>query len=481
MTAGALDIPEDGLPGEFWMEGGPHKRGRLLWDRSGWPSVITDEVIRTANTFRITEGPNFRTIDLILGPKEIVADSFPVSVLGTLDDGPPITLRQSMLGGAGHPTPQTHLGMSLLVGAHAGSRDALFSSARFSVPHPRLWYSIFSSSDPVELTLGETSALLSVDQAGDDAWVQLSTEEGLPSHEWERRFWYRCSILMSLWADDKVRPRRVQLKMPGTETWVEQVWRRNDGDASFDWPTSLLPPQDLTPEIVAKALDAFEAWGTVAEIASSDAVHGATLQTAVFLYASGLEGFHHHCFQPKRKPFPDLSNSKTKKVAQAAAEAAVKKAIGFGVNVGDPHEATSRMLGVFQYFNQLTFDEQLQELVPNIKQVAPGLIGQDDESWIGWVVAARNQEAHRRPKRTKVELLEETEHLYQLGVSTKWALRLCVLLQLAVDGVTLRRRLAQHQRFLLALANMDRSEPSWPGSRLDDFLAATSGDEESAE
>jgi hypothetical protein len=486
MAAAVLDIPDEGLPGEFWIADGPRERGRLFWDDRGRPSITTNGVIREWHTLRETIGPHYYTVDAILGPREIVADSIPVSVLGTLDSGQAITLRDSMLLGATLPTPQTHLGIGLLIGTHAPSKDALFTSARFSVPHARRWYSIFSSKEPVDLIIGETPATLSVDLTEDDAWIQLAVEGGLPSHEWERRFWHRCSIMMSLWVNDEVRPRRIQLRLPGTEAWIAQVWRRNQGDSSFDWPTSLLTPQDLTLQHIAKALSAFEAWGTVAEIASRDAGDGTKLQTSVFLYASSLEGFHHHVDQPRRKPFPGLTGSQAKKVARAAAEAAVSKALDLKADIGDRDEAISRIFSHFQFFNQLSFYEQLQELVPNIQRVTPGLIGQDEKAWIEWVVAARNQEAHRRPRRKQapedkpVRLLEETEHLYQLRGSTQWALRVRILLELGVDGDTLRRRLARHQRFLLVLANMDRSEPSWPGSRLDDFVAAT-GDEDAAE
>lgn len=190
-------------------------RGRLRWDDRGRPSVITDEEIRRSHTIRASTGLNYITIERNDGPREMVADSIPVSVLGTLDNGTAITLRESMLMGGPLPKPQTHLGLSLIVGAHAPSEDALLSCSRFSTPHPRTWHSITSSEEAVDLKLGETSARLSVDLTEEDAWIQMAIEGGLPSHEWERRLWYRASVLMSLWINDEVRPRRVQLSYPG--------------------------------------------------------------------------------------------------------------------------------------------------------------------------------------------------------------------------------------------------------------------------
>src|SRR4051794_10891756 len=116
MAAAVLDIPDEGLPGEFWIADGPRERGRLFWDDRGRPSITTSGVIREWHTLRETIGPQYYTVDAILGPREIVADSIPVSVLGTLDDGQAVTLRDSMLLGATLPTPQTHLGTSLLIG-----------------------------------------------------------------------------------------------------------------------------------------------------------------------------------------------------------------------------------------------------------------------------------------------------------------------------------------------------------------------------
>ena len=78
----------------------------------------------------------------------------------------------------------------------------------------------------------------------------------------------------------------------------------------------------------------------------------------------------------------------------------------------------------------------------------------------------------------ELELDPETDHQYQLAVSTQWALRLSVLMQLGVEPVALRKRLSQHQRFLLALANMDRCDTRWAGSRLDDFLAVVAGEQD---
>jgi hypothetical protein len=114
MIAPVLDIPDEGFPGEFWIEDGPHARGRLRWDDRGRPSVITDEEIRHFHTIRVSTGLNYITVERGDGPREMVADSVPVSVLGTLDNGTAITLRGSILMGGPLSRPQAHLLKGLL-------------------------------------------------------------------------------------------------------------------------------------------------------------------------------------------------------------------------------------------------------------------------------------------------------------------------------------------------------------------------------
>src|SRR3954449_3410993 len=129
MDAEPFPIPDDGLPGEFWLDGGEQSPGRLFSDEAGRPCVTTKNVIREWHSLRITVGQGWSAIDSIGSPEAIIADSIPMSVLGTLDDGRNITLRDSMLAGSMSLVPQTHVGLGLLVGAHAPSKQSLFTSA----------------------------------------------------------------------------------------------------------------------------------------------------------------------------------------------------------------------------------------------------------------------------------------------------------------------------------------------------------------
>ena len=73
------------------------------------------------------------------------------------------------------------------------------------------------------------------------------------------------------------------------------------------------------------------------------------------------------------------------------------------------------------------------------------------------------------------ETQERTDDYYQLAVSIEWVLRISVLLHLGVDAELLHARLHDHQKFAFALANMDRCQHPWPGSRIDEFRASGNG------
>src|ERR671933_1764918 len=126
MIAPVLDIPDEGFPGDSGSKT-DRARGRLRWDDRGRPSVITDEEIRHSHTIRVSTGLNYMSVERDDGPRKMVADSVPVSVLGTLDNGTAITIRGSILMGGPLSRPQAHLRLSLLALAHAPSEDALFS------------------------------------------------------------------------------------------------------------------------------------------------------------------------------------------------------------------------------------------------------------------------------------------------------------------------------------------------------------------
>ncbi len=135
----------------------------------------------------------------------------------------------------------------------------------------------------------------------------------------------------------------------------------------------------------------------------------------------------------------------------------------------------ARLTEAFSFFTKPTFVERLEELLPPVEYVAPGLIGQDRDVWISSVKKARNLEAHRFVRtatQLKANHNQRTDDYYQLAVSTEWVLRISLLLHLGVDPELLHARLLDHGKFLFALANMDVSRFAWPGSRLKEFRAS---------
>src|SRR5919199_2556874 len=107
MIAPVLDIPDEGFPGDSGSKT-DRARGRLRWDDRGRPSVITDEKIRHSHTILVSTGLKYMSVERDDGPRKMVADSVPVSVLGTLDNGTAITIRGSILMGGPLSRPQAH-------------------------------------------------------------------------------------------------------------------------------------------------------------------------------------------------------------------------------------------------------------------------------------------------------------------------------------------------------------------------------------
>ena len=300
--------------------------------------------------------------------------------------------------------------------------------------------------------------------------MQLELDSNWTEREWRRRFCDRSLTLLRLWTNVEVRAERIELS-PSAGTWAAVVRLGATEPSSFSAIDALLPPDHVTCRTIADALEVFERIAPVPDIAIRHLLYEVNVEQAVLVISSGLEGLHRACHEAS-KPFPRISNKNAGVVAAAAANAALNKAVDEGwVAAVERQESLERLEESFRYFNQLTFAERLDQLLQDVEVVAPGLIGRDRNLWISEVVAARNVEAHRLPR--KGESYEKRlDDYYQLAVSAEWVLRISLLLHLGVEPDRLRRRLYEHRRFEFALANMDRCSFRWPGSRLDEFRSS---------
>lgn len=463
----------DGATGVFWFDGGPQKRGTLHLAKNGL-KVITEGIARQPQSYSFSIGDGAASWALTHSgrPEDAVADNTAVPLLATLDDGRKITVRDARLAAEPPIGTQDILGTKILLGAHAPTRATTFAAARVALPKAVVGRGIFRGSAPLEVALGDVTGEL---RAGvdDSGWLQLTLDGGFTEMEWERRFWNRCLTLLRLWTNAALREDRIQLALSADGTWADLIRIGSNEPEPFNHRESLLPPHTLTIDTMATALALFDELAPVPDVASRHMVYTVTLELAVLANASCLEGLHRGT-PSGRRPFPAIK--KPRPIAKAAALAAADVAVQLGVL---KHEhaaaAVARLTETFSFFTEPTFAERLEELLPPVEYVAPGLIGQDRGFWISSVKNARNLEAHRlakTPPQRKANHEQHIDHYYQLAVSTEWVLRISLLLHLGVDPETLHARLLDHRNFLFALANMDISRFAWPGSRLKEFQAS---------
>ncbi|MEV7098497.1 HEPN domain-containing protein [Amycolatopsis sp. NPDC051045] len=469
MIDNVADPVFDNMAGTFWLDEESPIAGTIS-SADGVFRVTLAGIARQPQSFPTRMGADWIAIDISGNPRDIVADYNPVPLLGTLSDGRIITLLDARLADVfPEPDRQTLEATRALVGARVPTAETKFRSARVTVPMPHQWGGIFAYTEPIEVDLHELKGELTSKLDGNFGWVKLSTIDhpGLVTEDWDRRFWNRILTLLRLWTDQNVSDgRRIQLSLEPGGPWAELINSRSSR-SHFAPHQTLLKPHRLTLPLAAEALVAFESLAPVSDIASKHKLDKMTLESALLANASSLEGLHRR--RGKTKPFPTLSNGQTEKIAKHAAVAAASKAIKLGALSNEHIESfTKRMRASFEHLNEPTFNERLNELLPPIESIAPGLIGHDRAKWISEVVSARNLEAHRFDKEIPNHL-ERNDNYYQLAVSTEWVLWIAVLLRLGVDQEELRAGLLQHQQFLFALANMDNCQFSWPGSRLKEF------------
>ena len=459
----------DGARGEFWIDGGPHRAGTVHY-RDGELRVVTEGIARPPRYYRFGDG----WMDITGDPPDAVADFAPVPLLGTLADGRQVTVVDGRLTPELPSESQAFSGKRVLLGVHAPTVATTFTAARIALPQPGLWRGVLSGAGAREVRLGERVGSLRAVVDGQVGWLELSFDDGLVEREWERRFWGRVVTLLRLWTHAALREERVQLSPGADGGWVDLLYAGvKRSETTHAWG-SLLPPAALSLDAVADALTVFDELAPVPDVAVKQMSHEVTLELAVLANAAALEGLHRGT-PGGRLPFPGLKSARP--IAQAAAEAAAASLAEQGVvPPEDVPAAVVQLTGAFSYFNQPSFRERLEELLPPVERVAPGLIGSDRDGWIGAVVRARNMEAHRFPQKPpeRARYRQRVDGYYVLATSTEWVLRIALLLRLGVAPELLHARLLEHNQFEFALANMDHAEDP-PGSRLDEFRASRAG------
>ncbi|WP_290049745.1 HEPN domain-containing protein [Amycolatopsis solani] len=461
----------DGSQGEFWIPGSLSTTGRATITSPGL-QLDLDGVLQPPRSVRRIVTGQFMATEFG-NPKDIVVDYNPTPIHGQLDDGRIVTLIDARADDNPHEfNTQSFTATQAIIGAHILPDNTVFRRVRVSIPITRHCPRLFSNPNNVEISMHKFQGRMKGALEGGIGWLEMtpSEENGLILKDLDRRYWNRIITLLRLWTDVEIGvDKRVQLQTNDHEDWAELVRFRGVSPASeFHLSQCLLPLSALSLEIMADALSLFDKLAPIPDIASRDKFETMTIEAALLASASCLEGIHYRCHE-ESKPFPAISTNRTRKIAKRSAQMIIEELIEMGeVSKAEGTQAVVRLTDKFKIFNEKTLGERLEEILPPVEEVAPGLIGIDHSEWIRLVVAARNLEAHRFAKPVP-DYQERTDRYYQLAKSMDWALRIILLLEIGVSKDFLHSKLHDHQKFIFDLANMDNCRYPWPGSRFETF------------
>lgn len=345
---------------------------------------------------------------------------------------------------------QVYEGGSILWGAHVDAGEISAEAIRVALS---IRSAGWSDGDPVQLSHGRISPWTS-DSGPGLTWEPTHVHE---VHTLRQRFPPILLALLQLWTDREVGVREMQVHIIGSG-WCTLETPEVPVAVSF---RSLLPLAELDIGRVATWLELMADLGPIPFVATGDQ---GPLQLDAQLVATALESLHRR-LHPDRRRFQasDNQRDKARRLAIAAAAESLKDTVDKDV-VG---KAYREALGHVQDFS---YTDRLSDLLPRVEAAAPGLLGPSLSGWIKDIKDVRNIQSHGLQRDDDFGEPEISRY-YVLGSSGRWALKILILLQL-VDPDTLRSALWRSDRFMFALANIDR-EHYWPDfSAYDHFSAA---------
>lgn len=371
----------------------------------------------------------------------VVADFKPRPLWGDMD-GEPFTVldaRMSTETALMFLPAQVYEAGSILWGAHVEAEE-------FPAEAIRVAFSIrgagWADSDPVQIEQGHISPWSS-DHGPGLAW---EPNEPQAIYVLRQRFPPILQALLQLWTEGKAEVRAVQVRIHGAG-WCTVEYPESPVKAP---PRSLLPLAVLDMGLVATWLELAAKLGPIPFLALGDK---APLQPEAQLIATALEGLHRR-LHPERRRF-QASENQLKKARRAAVAAAVEVLKGT-LEEDVVRKAYREALG---HVRDPSYAGRLAELLPQVQATAPGLLGPSLSAWIKDMGEVRNTQSHGLKRDD--ELGESgISRYYVLASSGRWALKILLLLQL-VSADTLRSALWDSDRFMYALANMER-EHYWP-------------------
>lgn len=199
------------------------------------------------------------------------------------------------------------------------------------------------------------------------------------------------------------------------------------------------------------------------------------LQPDAHNVAAGLEGLHRRLMDRRtRLDSGGKLEGVDKQLLRSARQAAVDAAVRV---LGDSPERLAEVRQVFERalsrLHEPSYKERIMELLPQVDDVAPGLLGPDVRRWVRDMEAIRNVQAHQLAKHDDFGE-EEISLYYVLEASGRWVMRILLLLQVA-SPEDVSRALRRSSRFQHSLANMDREQHWRNFSTFDTFRSRSDG------
>lgn len=386
----------------------------------------------------------------------VVADFKPRPLWGE-ENGEPFTVldaRMSVEEGWGLPQ-QVYRANVILRGAHIESEESPAEALRVAFS---LSGAGWSDGDPARLEEGR--GRISPWNSGHGPGLTWEPVTPHTVYGLRQRISPIPLALLRLWTGEPIGVRALEVRIEGVG-WCQLESPESPPKVSAG---SLLSPTQLDRGIIAHWFGLASKISPVPFSAIQDRV---SQQPDALVVATALEGLHRR-LHPDSQRF-QLSKKQRDQARRAAVGAAVSALQG-DVDEAVVREVYNEKLG---YVQEPSYADRLRELLAGVEATAPGLMG---PSWSGWVKdmkSIRNTQSHGLTKDDDFGEAEISRY-YVLASSGRWVLKIRLLLEL-VDRDTLRSALWRSDRFMFALANIDR-EHYWPGfSAHDHFSAAARG------
>lgn len=211
--------------------------------------------------------------------------------------------------------------------------------------------------------------------------------------------------------------------------------------------SDLLATSQLTLAVIGKWLELTEIVGPIPHMALYNSV---PLQLDAQFIGTALEGLHRRLHEPHNRFGPHASKGILSRARKAAIDEAAKVLAGT-VDSEVVRRIYNESLG---HAGDPTYSDRLNELLPKVEKVAPGLFGPSLQGWIRKMRDLRNIQSHGLEKHDNFGESEISEY-YVMSISGRWALKISLLLELTTSE-NLRQILLDSNKFKYSLINMDR-------------------------